>query len=138
MTTIDRDDGEAIPLSSHREWIEDREREQQDRDKKAVERFLAGKSQDSIKGPLRQMFLVVFFCCLRTGVEIGMKAFREVQHASTHFRVFGPKISIARNNRVRRNFVAHFYGKHTGSSNGNVDNALDCDLWLQWCDRIGK
>lgn len=39
-TTIDRDDEETILQSSHREWIEDREREQQDRDERAVEQFL--------------------------------------------------------------------------------------------------
>jgi hypothetical protein len=43
MTTIDQDDEEAILQSSHRDWIENREREQQDRDKQVVERFLAGK-----------------------------------------------------------------------------------------------
>jgi hypothetical protein len=42
-TTIDRDDEETILQSSHREWVEDREREQQNRDKQAVERFLAKK-----------------------------------------------------------------------------------------------
>jgi hypothetical protein len=39
-TTIDHDDEETVLQSSHREWVEDREREQQDRDKQAVERFL--------------------------------------------------------------------------------------------------
>jgi hypothetical protein len=38
--TIDRDDEETILQSSHGEWIEDREREQQDRDRQAVEQFL--------------------------------------------------------------------------------------------------
>lgn len=35
-TTIDHDNEETILQSSHRHWIENREREQQDRDKKAV------------------------------------------------------------------------------------------------------
>jgi hypothetical protein len=42
-TTIDQDDEETILQSSHREWAEDQERRQQDRDKQAVERFLAGR-----------------------------------------------------------------------------------------------
>jgi hypothetical protein len=37
------DNQETVLQSSHREWIEDREREQQIRDRKAVERFLATK-----------------------------------------------------------------------------------------------
>jgi hypothetical protein len=40
-TTIDREDEETILQSSHREWIEDREREQQDRDERAVEQHVA-------------------------------------------------------------------------------------------------
>jgi hypothetical protein len=42
-TTTARDDEETLLQSSHREWIEDREREQQNKDKLFVERFLAGK-----------------------------------------------------------------------------------------------
>jgi hypothetical protein len=42
-TTTDRDDEETIFQSGHREWAEAWEREQQDRDKQAVEQFLAGK-----------------------------------------------------------------------------------------------
>jgi hypothetical protein len=41
--TTDSDDQETFLQSSHREWIEDREREQQTRDRQAVERFLASK-----------------------------------------------------------------------------------------------
>jgi hypothetical protein len=42
-TTIDRDDEETILQSSHRKWVEDQEREQQLRDERFVERFLAGR-----------------------------------------------------------------------------------------------
>ena len=42
-TTIDQDDEETILQNSLREWAEEWEREQQDRDKQVVERFLAGK-----------------------------------------------------------------------------------------------
>jgi hypothetical protein len=42
-TTIDRDDEETILQSGHREWAEEWERRQQDRDRQAVERFLAGR-----------------------------------------------------------------------------------------------
>jgi hypothetical protein len=34
--TIDRDEQETVLQSSHREWCEDREREQQERDERAV------------------------------------------------------------------------------------------------------
>src|SRR5450432_4228840 len=42
-TTIYRDDEETIFQSSHRQWMESQEREQQDQDEQAVERFLVGK-----------------------------------------------------------------------------------------------
>ena len=38
-TTIDQDDEETILQNSLREWAEEWEREQQDRDKQVVERF---------------------------------------------------------------------------------------------------
>jgi hypothetical protein len=38
-TIIDHDDAETILQSSHREWVENPEREQQSRDKLIVERF---------------------------------------------------------------------------------------------------
>ena len=42
-STIDQDDEDTLLQSSHREWAEAQERELQNRDKRAVERFLAGK-----------------------------------------------------------------------------------------------
>ena len=42
-TTIDQDDQETTLQSGHREWAEEWEREQQYRDKQAVELFLAAK-----------------------------------------------------------------------------------------------
>jgi hypothetical protein len=42
-TMIDRNDEEATLQSGHRQWAEEWEREQQDRDKQVVERFLAGR-----------------------------------------------------------------------------------------------
>jgi hypothetical protein len=45
-TTIDRDDEETIFQSSHREWAEDQERRQQERDEQAVELFLRSKLQN--------------------------------------------------------------------------------------------
>jgi hypothetical protein len=39
-TTIDRDDEETIFQSSHREWAEDQERRQQERDERVVQLFL--------------------------------------------------------------------------------------------------
>jgi hypothetical protein len=42
-TTTDRDDEETVFQSSHREWVEDQERRQQERDQRAVEMFLQSK-----------------------------------------------------------------------------------------------
>jgi hypothetical protein len=39
-TTIYRDDEETLFQSSHREWAEEQERRQQEREEQAVERFL--------------------------------------------------------------------------------------------------
>jgi hypothetical protein len=56
-TTIDRDDEETVFESSHREWAEEWEREQQRRDKLVVEKFLAGKlkSMRSSRRPCLQL-----------------------------------------------------------------------------------
>lgn len=42
-TTIDHDDEETVFQSSHREWAEDQERRQQERDEQAVQQFLRSK-----------------------------------------------------------------------------------------------
>jgi hypothetical protein len=43
IMTTDRDDEETVFQSSHRQWAEDQERRQQERDEQAVELFLRSK-----------------------------------------------------------------------------------------------
>jgi hypothetical protein len=44
-TTTDRDNEKTVFQSSHREWVEDQELRQQERDQRAVELFLRSKLQ---------------------------------------------------------------------------------------------
>jgi hypothetical protein len=44
-TTIDHDDEETIFQSGHRQWAEDQERQQQERDERVVQQFLRSKLQ---------------------------------------------------------------------------------------------
>ena len=48
-TTNDRDNEETVFQSSHREWVEDQELQQQERDQRAVELFLRSKLQSANK-----------------------------------------------------------------------------------------
>jgi hypothetical protein len=48
-TTTDRDDEETVFQSSLREWVEDQELRQQERDQRAVELFLRSKLQSANK-----------------------------------------------------------------------------------------
>ncbi len=48
-TTNDRDNEETVFQSSHREWVEDQELRQQERDQRAVELFLRSKLQSANK-----------------------------------------------------------------------------------------